>query len=207
MSKKQPPKDRRVPMPSKKESVGWDEIKARYIAGDRVFKIAEEYKLSPAAISSHACQQGWPALRKQYAAQLVEDILTERRKRVFEPLFDQLQAIAFSDISRIVEWKNGMLKLKNSKDLSPADRAASAEVAETEHGIRVKLHPKIKAIENYFKLLGLDMNAEPTAQDVTNNVGIAINYQGESYSLAEFMNRYLEAKAAASEVVEVDADG
>lgn len=89
---------------------------------------------------------------------------TERAGITAQRVLSELAAIAFSDITDIVQTHPGITELRNIEDLPPNVRAAIAEVSDTlneteansNRRVQVKLHPKPAALAQLFKYLGLD---------------------------------------------------
>jgi hypothetical protein len=87
-----------------------------------------------------------------------------------ERLFKELASLAFSDMSRIVDWAPGEngLRIKLAKDLDPADRAAVAEIiasASTGRIYRVKLHDKRGALGLLMRCVEIDKPVEDDGED------------------------------------------
>src|SRR5437762_11902789 len=71
-------------------------------------------------------------------------------------VLEQLYAIAFADIRRVVAWDDGTLTLKASGELLPGDAAAIAEIvasAKDQKIYRVKLHDKTPALALLTRIL------------------------------------------------------
>jgi hypothetical protein len=85
-------------------------------------------------------------------------------------LFEELASIAFSDMSRVVDWAPGEdgLRIKLAKDLEPADRAAIAEIvasASTGRIYRIKLHDKRGALGLLTRCVEMDEMDGPVEDD------------------------------------------
>ena len=72
-----------------------------------------------------------------------------------ETILDVLKAIAFSDFTEYVWVEDGEVRIKDSRLLSPAQRAAIAGIKDSGRGVEIKLHDKQKALELLVKYLGL----------------------------------------------------
>jgi phage terminase small subunit len=68
-----------------------------------------------------------------------------------ERIVDTLAAIAFSDITEIVQWDGNQLTIREPEDLSPAQQAAIKKVKRTKNGVEVDMHDKLTAL----RLLGV----------------------------------------------------
>ena len=88
----------------------------------------------------------------------VEDIeaRAERLGITVEQVFDQLHAIGFADIRRVVGWDDGILVMKPSGQLLDSDAAAIAEIvasAKDQKIYRVKMHDKTPALALMTRIL------------------------------------------------------
>ena len=71
-------------------------------------------------------------------------------------VIEELHAIAFADIRRIVDWNDGKLTMKTSGELSDGDAAAIAEIvasAKDRSIYRVKMHDKTPALALLTRIL------------------------------------------------------
>jgi len=71
-------------------------------------------------------------------------------------VLEELHAIAFADIRRIVDWNDGKLTMKTSGELSAGDAAAIAEIvasAKDRSIYRVKMHDKTPALALLTRIL------------------------------------------------------
>jgi hypothetical protein len=101
----------------------------------------------------------------------VEEV-AERAARLgitIERVFDQLHAIGFADIRRIVAWDDGILVMKPSGQLLDSDAAAIAEIiasAKDQKIYRVKMHDKTPAVALMTRILEkLNKQDEQTDDD------------------------------------------
>ena len=74
-----------------------------------------------------------------------------RQQRVLE----EIAALAFSDLRRVMTWGEDGVQLKASDELDDAAAAAISEIRQTAHGIVVKLHSKGDAIQKLGQNLGM----------------------------------------------------
>lgn len=104
-----------------------------------------------------------------YAEIEFETRITQKR------VMAELGRIAFADPRRVVKWKGtrhekqfdedtgeptvveigNHVELVNSDEISTSDAAAISEVSEGQHGIKIKFHPKVAALIELGKHLGL----------------------------------------------------
>lgn len=80
-----------------------------------------------------------------------------------ENVVEELRRIGFADVRSIASVTGGSVVALNSDDWTPEQAAAVAELADTKEGVRIKLHPKLPALESLAKHLGL---YRPEALDV-----------------------------------------
>ena len=72
-----------------------------------------------------------------------------------QTILEALQAIAFSDFTDYIRIEDGEVRVKDTCQLSDAQRSAIAGIKDTGKGVEIKLHDKQKAIELLVKYLGL----------------------------------------------------
>ncbi|MBR6377808.1 MAG: terminase small subunit [Oscillospiraceae bacterium] len=75
-------------------------------------------------------------------------------------ILDTLEAIAFSDYTDYIWIEEGQVRVRDSRDLSPAQRSAIAGIKDSGKGVELKLHDKQKALELLAKYLGLFDSAQ-----------------------------------------------
>lgn len=63
----------------------------------------------------------------------------------------ELKKIAYADIGNL---KNGWISLKEWEDITDEQKAGISEIKITEHGVQIKLHDKMRAMEILNKMLG-----------------------------------------------------
>ena len=71
-----------------------------------------------------------------------------------EEILSALRAIAFSDFTEYIWVEDGTVRVKDSRLLTGAQRAAIAGIKDTGKGVEIKLHDKQKALELLVKYLG-----------------------------------------------------
>ncbi len=77
-----------------------------------------------------------------------------------ERVMQELARIAFADLRKAASWGAGTLALVESGELDDETAAAIAEIAESEKGVKIKLHPKLPALERLGRQLGLWKDGE-----------------------------------------------
>jgi len=70
-----------------------------------------------------------------------------------EEVIEELATIAFADITDFCSFDNQSITIKNSADI--ANSSALSEVSQGQHGIKIKMHNKMNALESLAKYLGL----------------------------------------------------
>lgn len=130
--------------------------------------------------------QIWAQARKKLAEKGVREYINARRKDAREELvvdtqriLTELSAIAFTDITDVVEFNDSGAHVKPTSQLSLAHKKAIKKVTikrrEHEHGentdIVIEMHDKQRAIDTLCKHLGIIESAKNLTQNnVTNNV-------------------------------------
>lgn len=80
--------------------------------------------------------------------------IAESSKLKVSDVIDELKRIAFSDITQVTSFSAAKAKVKSSRKLSEDAKKTIASVSQTQNGLTVKLHDKVKALE----LLGRYLN-------------------------------------------------
>lgn len=94
-----------------------------------------------------------------------------------ETILQALRAIAFSDFTDYVWVEDGQVRIRDSRALSAAQRAAIAGIKDSGKGVEIKLHDKQKAMELLVRYLGL---FEAEREDA----GIRVLFEGGSEALS-----------------------
>lgn len=124
----------------------------------------------------------------------------------------ELGRVAFTKINRIVEWKPTqqtiregdaeedrpeVVEIGNSVRLIPSEQidadsmAAVAEVSEGQHGVKVKMHPKVPALVELGRHLGIAQKIAHTGPDGTGPVQ-TITSEMTAEQAADFYRRTLD---------------
>ena len=127
----------------------------------------------------------------------VRKALDEKRLEIAEisklktsDVIDELKKIAFSDITQVINFNNSRAKIKSSRKLSEDAKKTIASVSQTQNGLTIKMHDKVKALE----LLGRYLNIFTDRVEVEGcGLGLILN-----------MNAPAAEKSKDSECVEVD---
>ena len=80
-----------------------------------------------------------------------------------ETVLEALRAIAFSDFTDYIRVEDGEVRVKDTSQLTDAQRSAIAGIKDTGKGVEIKLHDKQKALELLVKYLGLFDRPEENA--------------------------------------------
>jgi phage terminase small subunit len=119
--------------------------------------------------------------------------IAESSKLKVSDVIDELRKIAFSDITQVISFSNSKAKVKSSRKLSEDARKVIASVSQTQNGLTIKMHDKVKALE----LLGRYLNIFTDRVEVGGcGLGLILN-----------MNAPAQNKREDSECVEVEVDG
>ena len=72
-----------------------------------------------------------------------------------ETILAALRAIAFSDFTDYIRIEDGEVRVRDTRQLTEAQRSAIAGIKDTGKSVEIKLHDKQKALELLVKYLGL----------------------------------------------------
>ena len=118
--------------------------------------------------------------------------IAESSKLKVSDVIDELRNIAFSDITQVISFNNSKAKIKSSRKLSEDARKVIASVSQTQAGLTIKMHDKVKALE----LLGRYLNIFTDRVEVDGcGLGLILN-----------MNAPAQNESKDSECVEVEVD-
>lgn len=121
-----------------------------------------------------AAHEAWKLLnRRPNVARAVEDGMRAQEARTgisADRALEEIARIAFSDVRRLFETKNGVLTVKDIATLSDADAAAIARIVITKDRVDIRLHDKRAALLDLARHLGLvgkrsDSQPWPRAKD------------------------------------------
>jgi phage terminase small subunit len=102
----------------------------------------------------------------QAAIQAARQRLAESAAVQAEDVVRELKKVGFADIRIFVEWGPDGLRLKPSDEIRNGLGACISEISQGKDGIRLKLHPKLKALELLGHYLGIfDGTAEDASAD------------------------------------------
>ena len=137
---------------------------------DRQRRFVEEYlvDLRPAAAAvragyseKHAAATGHRIKNLPHVRAAIAAAMEARSRRcgiTQDRVVLELARIAFADISEFVDWDNGGVNLRASRELSPQQTACVAEIVESAgksgKGLRIKLHGKTQALAALARHLG-----------------------------------------------------
>jgi hypothetical protein len=79
--------------------------------------------------------------------------IAEESKLKTSDVIDELRKIAFSDITQVISFSSSKAKVKSSRKLTEDAKKTIASVSQTQNGLTLKLHDKVKALE----LLGISL--------------------------------------------------
>lgn len=79
----------------------------------------------------------------------------KKEKYSAEKLLEELWAIALARATDLLQVKDGVLVVRDTEALTPAQSAAIASLEKTTGGVKVKFYDKLKALELLGKHLGL----------------------------------------------------
>lgn len=98
-----------------------------------------------------------------------------------ERVLKEFARVAFSDISDVIEFSGNEIMLKDMGRMSKRTLAAISEVAVNASGsIKVKMHPKLDALDKLARYLGLYKPEGTGNNTVINNIDVDINDVGNA---------------------------
>lgn len=137
---------------------------------DRQRRFVEEYlvDLCPGAAAvrsgygeKSAAHVGRRLRNQPHLRAAIEEAMARRSKRLGitqDRVVAELARIAFADIREFVDWDEGGVSLRASRELGPEQTACVAEIVEsagkTGKGLRIKLHGKTQALAALARHLG-----------------------------------------------------
>jgi phage terminase small subunit len=98
----------------------------------------------------------------------IRDLIEERNKRTAvtaDRVIAEFAKIAFSNIKDVAQWNNAGSYV-TLKTMEEVDGALIAEIGNTENGVKIKLHDKMKALEALAKHTGVYDDRPQTTVDV-----------------------------------------
>jgi len=84
-----------------------------------------------------------------------QEKLSEVYRADKENIIRELVKIAFFDPRKVVRVENGKARIASSDEITNIEAAAIAGIKEGKHGIEVKFHDKLEAIDKLAKIFGL----------------------------------------------------
>lgn len=97
-------------------------------------------------------------LRKTSVKAQIDRLMAKRGQRVevkADQVVRELCRIAFADIRKAVTWDASGVSVMPSDLIDEETGAAIAEVSQTQHGVRVKMHSKTEALAKLAQHLGM----------------------------------------------------
>jgi len=123
--------------------------------------------------------------------------IAESSKLKVSDVIDELKNIAFSDITQLLSFNNSKAKVKSSRRLSEDARKVIASVSQTQNGLTIKMHDKVKALE----LLGRYLNIFTDRVEVDGcGLGLILNMN------APAQNKSKDSECVEVEVIDSDSD-
>ena len=110
-------------------------------------------------------------LQNTTLAEYIQGLMDERSRRTLvtqDKVVNELANIAFADISSFLKVKNNQVEVFDTDSIQHEMLAAIAEVKESNYGISIKLHDKLKALELLGRHLGMFKDKVEVTADVNN---------------------------------------
>ena len=116
-----------------------------------------------------ASEIGYSLLQKNTVQSAIEAAQRERSARTgvtADRVVQEIARVAFSSLRDVATWGPSGVQVRPDDEITPEAAAAIAEIAETNAGVKVKLHNKVAALEQLAKHVGLYQDrASPSAAD------------------------------------------
>jgi len=107
---------------------------------------------------------GYENLRKPEIKDAIEVAQRERSARTgvtADRVVQEIARVAFSSLRDVMTWGPASVQVRPDGEITPEAAAAIAEIAETNTGVKVKLHNKVAALEQLAKHVGLYQDRSP----------------------------------------------
>ncbi|NMM62068.1 terminase small subunit [Clostridium sp. P21] len=147
---------------------------------DKQKKFIDEYLIdlnaTQAAIRAGYSQKnafkiGSELLQKTTVQKHMHKCMKDREKRTEitqDKVLNELAAIGFANIADYLEVKDDAVKVFNTTDIPKEKLRAVVEIKQTKDGISIKIHDKVKALEDIAKHLGMFVDKV----EHTGNIGV-----------------------------------
>lgn len=148
-------------------------------------RFVEEYLIDAIATKAYR-RAGFRAKNDRVAAVLASRLLTKdkirsqldsRQKQIAEfsnvtreRFHRELARIGLSDVTAFAHIKGNRVRIENTENLSNDEAVAIAELTQTDHGVKIKLHNKVEAL----RLLGLALGYVKPDGSFTGNINLNI---------------------------------
>lgn len=97
-------------------------------------------------------------LKKPEVQQAISELQEQRSKELkisADTVIKEIAELGFSNILDFVRWTSQTVELIDSNTLDRRKAAAISEISMTAHGVKIKLHSKLDALDKLAKHLGL----------------------------------------------------
>jgi len=113
-----------------------------------------------AGYSPHTAKEiGYNILKDPRVQTIIHTELDKRKRRLdvtADRVLEELAAVAFGNVTDIVDWEGGDLKMKNREDIPAHILACISEINVREGGqLHLKMHSKLKGLDLLGKYLDL----------------------------------------------------
>jgi phage terminase small subunit len=114
--------------------------------------------------------------------------IAESSKLKVSDVIDELRNIAFSDITQVISFSASKAKVKSSRKLTEDAKKTIASVSQTQNGLTVKLHDKVKALEllgRYLNIFTDRVEVEGRGLGLILNMNAPVSESGEDTRCVE----------------------
>lgn len=125
--------------------------------------------------AKYANNRGYELLNKQAIKECIDERMKAREKRIEitqDMVLNELAKIAFANTTDYVEVEDKgqykMVNTKPTKDLTPDQVVAIASIKQGANGIEIKLHDKVRALEDIGRHLGMFKDKVEVSGNINN---------------------------------------
>lgn len=105
-----------------------------------------------------AAQIGWDLLQRPRVQESLREAMAARARRTeitADRVLLELARVAFADVRSVAQVTKHGVRAVPTEEWPEDDALAVAEVGDTKHGVRVKMHSKLSALDKIARHLGL----------------------------------------------------
>jgi phage terminase small subunit len=119
---------------------------------------AHQAALAAGFSKMYSAKRAFKIVRRPQVVAAIEAAQAERVERMkisADKVVLELAKVAFLDLSSVIRVEGGRVIITDASKLTPEIKSALSEIAQTDSGIRIKAHDKMKALELIGRHLGM----------------------------------------------------